>query len=282
VVNRADELIRTRGAGTWYANAMDELGNMDEGLIESTGTGRALSSSYAWGGSTSESPDCSGWTDGGGQGEFASLVGRRNGARSVSTLHCSFTIHKLLCAQVDRLAWVGVPTQPHRNVFATTPGMPSSQYQLGPGFADHICTRAAQRAQLPGNYRALVATTSTSLVSTLTSGLPWARSDGVVLADSPEDFLVKGNMADDPDAIWAGFPIGVGVVYTGANGSVDQPGTSDTTCGDWSIHDPAVFSLGRGWGMIGTAGLSSLSVPAWLLPPRTCDLALSTFYCFEQ
>ena len=87
----------------------------------------------------------------------------------------------IYCFGVDRAATVTItPPATFRRAFTTnavfTPGG-------GLAAADALCNSEASTASLPGTYRALLATTTASAASRFsTSGAPWGRPDGVLLA----------------------------------------------------------------------------------------------------
>jgi hypothetical protein len=143
---------------------------------------------------------------------------------------------------------------------------------MGIGEADALCAAEAAAAQLPGGYKALIATSRASAISRFdTQRAPWVRTDGVLLAPTAAEFAA-GNLlasigvaADGTHAInWR--------VWTGS-AAVGQVGTN--TCDDWNPADAGATS--------GELGTASASNHRWFGGQQdTCDALGDRLYCLEE
>ncbi len=137
----------------------------------------------------------------------------------------------LYCFAVDRVTPVAAPAPPQPSRFAFV-----STAQLAPdsGVAafDQLCRVEATRMQLPGSYRALLATNAASAASRFDAGgPPWVRVDGVVTAWRADELFAGPRVA----------PInrtGDGGAYTDLRAWTGaatplNPG-SGTSCSDWT------------------------------------------------
>jgi hypothetical protein len=126
---------------------------------------------------------------------------------------CSM-VARLYCLGINRQAQVAVIPAQGRRAFVTT-----NLWTPGGGIysADAICQSEATSAKLPGTYLALLATTGSYSASRFsTSGLPWVRSDGILIAQTASAFFsttlfdVAPNMTADGsyqftyNTVWSG------------------------------------------------------------------------------
>jgi hypothetical protein len=133
---------------------------------------------------------------------------------------------RLLCIQTDRTETPVVATTTGRVAFVAPfkPGM-------GTASADAKCATEAAGKQLPGTYKALIATTTASAASRFSpAGPTWVRLDGVSLAPTAADVLA-GNFTAPlnvrPDLSYDNF-----AVFTGAP-TISDVGTDASTCSNW-------------------------------------------------
>jgi len=105
----------------------------------------------------------------------------------------------------------------------------------GLGGADTTCGQVAAAAGLPGEFVALLSTSSVNAVDRLAGSRGWIRSDGAPIADVPGDLFINGRMLNPLDHVADGTRLSDGAglnTWTGAddNGFFDPVFGS---CGDW-------------------------------------------------
>jgi hypothetical protein len=121
---------------------------------------------------------------------------------------------RLYCLGTDRQAQVAVIPAQGRHAFVTRSGWTPGG---GIASADALCQKEANLAQLSGTYLALLPTTGSYAAARFsTTGLPWIRSDGSLIAQTASTFFSPGlfdvapNMSADgsyyfgSEAVWSG------------------------------------------------------------------------------
>lgn len=248
---------------------IDELGND----VAGTNTLQVFTGSNADG--TESTSTCNNWSTASGSvlGAFGMADYGGDPAVNRGSVNCSAS-HRLYCFGTDRNATIA-PVQPNgRLAFVTT-----ASWKPGGGIAsaDALCQSEAAASQLPGTYKALLATTTTSLVSRFdVTGAPWHRVDGVRLSETAERFFSRPfldsflNLTADGATYY-----GLINIWTGSN-SMTVPGAGvNDTCADW-------VSTGNN-GRVGTA--SATQVAAFLvgsLSTTTCASVQTKLACLQE
>ncbi len=209
--------------------------------------------------------------------------GSSDGVSSVFTTwfsgDCSETA-RLYCFGVDRAATVRpVPPASYRRAFvsatAWTPGG-------GIAAADTHCQTEAAAAGLPGTYRALLASINTATGAGLTaasrfntSGPPWGRPDGVLLAPTATELFSNQGFWDSALTVTAaGAPqSGNLAVWSGA-ATLTTAGSSATTCAGWT----STTSTGSG----GRSGFTQLSTAIGFDAGTACNVTHIRLRCLQQ
>ena len=129
---------------------------------------------------------------------------------------------------------------------------------------------------MPGTYQALLATTTASASSRFNlSGLPWARTDGVLIAATAADFF-------STTALWDSAP------NTAANGGANfgnygswggatsptAPATAATSCASWTS------TTGNGSG--GRTGFSRMADLFARAPTNACNVGHMRLTCLQE
>jgi hypothetical protein len=162
-------------------------------------------------------------------------------------LSCSFAA-RLYCFGVDHQAQVSVTPTAGRHAFLSyatwTPGG-------GISAADTLCQKEATAANLPGSYKALLASTGTTSASRFVFGpttLPWVRSDGVLIAPTANAFFSASLFDSSPNVTADGLNyFGYTGVWSGA-ASPTTVGTDASNCANWTSSNASAY----GW--LGAAG----------------------------
>jgi trimeric autotransporter adhesin len=162
-------------------------------------------------------------------------VGRTDGGPNSWTYYatcvggCCSAPSLIYCFGIDKSVPLVFPTSTGKRAFVTSQS--HSGNLGGVTGADSICAQEATNAGLSGTFRALLATTTASAASRFTVASQYVRPDGQVIATGSALFS-----GDAPrSGIWqtaSGSYVGGLLVWTGA-ASIIQPGTVDSTCGDW-------------------------------------------------
>ncbi len=167
----------------YYPVVADELGTSGETWDVLTGA--------ALDGSIAPLYSCSNWT------VTDSSQSARTGARGTGSFAWS-SYYQVACDQpmrvhcfgVDYVAKVTVPAAPaaRKFVFVSNGGfVPSAAGLMG---ADNTCNVAAMNYGLPGTYKAMLATSTTTIASRFsTTGVPVVRPDGVWVSNTDTEFL---------------------------------------------------------------------------------------------
>jgi Divergent InlB B-repeat domain len=184
------------------------------------------------------------------------------------------------------LGWctLAVPIYCFESAFSTTRVSPSPTpspgglrgafvtfWTPGGGLASADAECQADKGGMPGNYLALLATTTSSAASRFTDGQPWARADGVLVAATAADLLAGNWLA--PIIVQSDGTVlqNLGQVFGGAKTLGAMATTSQDSCGDWGS------TSGNGIG-----GYASSTTEAWdgdFSP--TCNAA-HLLYCLQQ
>ncbi len=136
--------------------------------------------------------------------------------------------------------------------------------------ADSLCQSDANAATLPGTFRALLATSTASALARFdTTGAPWARPDGTLIAATAADFSAGRFLAPINQAA-AGTYISNAQATTGAS-APDVIGSASTTCMNWTRGSSSATRL------IGTVN----SVNVYSTIQTNCSQP-APLYCLEQ
>jgi hypothetical protein len=177
------------------------------------------------------------------------------------------TGHRLYCFGVDQVQVAAPPQGAGRYAFV-------SQASFVPGTgrdvlsADELCQHEASEADLPGMYKAFLATTGASALSRFDIDGPWwVRRDGVPFGGLGD--LVDGRLLTAIHTHADGSYAEGQIVFSGAS-RPEQVGTWADTCGNWGSSE--------GVGLAGV--LPSTSWPFSGLR-RSC-VAGAPVYCFQE
>ncbi len=189
-------------------------------------------------GSLAAGSNCSDWTSSSLQDKVAvgySAAGMQwaNAGYSVS---CQLP-KRIYCFGIDRTVVVSPQKAQGRFAFLSL-GTIDGAWGVMP--ADGHCKSEANSAQLPGTYKALLATTTASAASRFNYGngtLPWVRPDGIPLAATAAD-LMTGKLLAALEVTSGGFQLPLfltGGAATGVPwGNPLQPGSLAETCQNWT------------------------------------------------
>jgi hypothetical protein len=149
---------------------------------------------------------------------------------------------RLYCFGVDRQAQVAVIPVVGRYAFVTrSPWTPGG----GIAKADALCQQEASAAALPGTYQALLAPTGASASSRFdTSGLPWVRVDGILIAPTAAGFFsATSTLFDVPPNLTADGSLYFGAigVWSGA-ATPTTAGKGATNCTNWLSNSATAFA----------------------------------------
>jgi hypothetical protein len=141
--------------------------------------------------------------------------------------HCGRS-YQLPCAEIGRTVEVRPMRHAGRDAFVTaTAWLPGG----GRATADAQCASEAAAASLPGSYLALLGTTTTAASARLsTAGLPWRRTDGVLLAPTAAETFASATRSSFLHLTAAGEPTGPVTVWRGH--AIDN-------CDDWTSASAA-------------------------------------------
>jgi hypothetical protein len=139
--------------------------------------------------------------------------------------------HALLCVEVGRNVPIAIKPDTGRIAFVSTaPWVPGG----GRAAADALCAGEATTAGLPGTYLAAIATSTETIASRFTPGMPWRRVDGVRLTRDATLF-VRDYLDVAPELDRVGQVV-MADFWTGAP-SFDQVAESNGNCNDWTVGD---------------------------------------------
>lgn len=139
---------------------------------------------------------------------------------------------RLYCFGIDRQAEIVVIPAAGRYAFATVAPWTSGG---GIASADTLCQSEASNAALPGTYKALLAPTGASAASRFdTSGLPWIRPDGILIAPTASVFFSTTLFDASPNITADGSVCyGSNGVWSGA-ATATTKGTDARNCVNWT------------------------------------------------
>jgi hypothetical protein len=139
---------------------------------------------------------------------------------------------RLYCFGIDRQAEIDVIPSAGRYAFVT-----AAEWFPGGGIAsaDGLCQSEATGAGLPGTYKALLAPTGASAASRFdTSGLPWIRPDGILIAPTASAFFSTALFDASPNLTADGsVTYGNNGVWSGA-ATATTKGTDARNCVNWT------------------------------------------------
>jgi len=160
---------------------------------------------------------------------------------------CASALH-LYCLQIDyratltfakSLGWVGFVSDPAQGRFDPSAGLQG---------ADALCDRQAASANLSGQYRAMLATTTASIASRFSSipaNQPIVRPDGVLLAARVSGLFAAGSRLESAFAVTAAGAATDRYVATGnedPGGDPNALGTRDSTCNNWTSASSSMLA----------------------------------------
>ena len=214
-------------AGGWYPIDIDEAGaivrsSIAPGSVVATATHRDGSA---------DASDCAGYTPAGtGQSVITGLADFGRGMWLDATSASCDTPMRLYCFGIDHTRPVVAAAPGSRRAFVSSAAFVNSTGLAG---ADALCQGDATAANLMGTFRALLADVGTTAISRFaTTGAPWARVDGVLLASTPAAFAAAITLA--PLELSAdGVHVASSTVTTGAP-SPSAPGSTASTCAGWT------------------------------------------------
>jgi hypothetical protein len=225
---------------------------------------RTMDTSVATGalpdGSVSPNGNCSDWILGAiSNTRIGKLDATAESWTSSGNLTCGGTLMRLYCFGVDRSARVGPPGRmpTHKRAFVT---------EMTYSMSDIATADAACRLEGGGaDFLAMLATTSTNILSRFNSTGPWARMDGVVVSQDMTGFLAPLNVTFKGEYVTGG-------VWVGSN-SLTQPGGPNFNCESWT-NPTGLASVGDSTRSFTSAPFSGLSNPS-------CNTQKFRFYCAE-
>jgi hypothetical protein len=217
---------------------------------------------------------CLDWTDStsSNQGDLGfSSGGPFLWTEAMSGIVCSNALQRLFCFDTSNVKPLIVMPATGRfafvtsNIFDTTSGIAG---------ADTQCASEASAAGLPGTFKALLATSTTSAASRFdlsVGSAPYVRIDGIKIAEAPA--IARGAALDS--GIWQHADGTYDSVNTWTGSSAPNvAGTTSTTCDDWSNNTTMAH---------GSPGGSSRADAAWWNKgvTFTCNGRASIF-CLEE
>ena len=216
---------------------------------------------------------CSDYTSTSGVIVAGATAGQSSMFSSFDAVSCASSV-RLYCLGIDRTAHAQVTPPPaQRYVFVST-----ASWTPGGGVAsaDAVCQAEASNAALPGTYKALLATTTASAASRFsTSGSPWGRVDGALLAASASSTFTSTLWDTSPGVSADGTQVfgNVGVWSGAANPTAF--GTTASTCADWT-------NSGTGTAVGGRAGFSSVAGYLGFDSSVSCNTTGRRLTCVQQ
>ncbi|MFT3925512.1 MAG: hypothetical protein QM778_23435 [Myxococcales bacterium] len=214
---------------------------------------------------------CTDWTA---NGSSQVTMGRSDSAGIMFTDFgigpCSL-LQGLICLGVDRAAEVVAPAAQAgmRKAFVTAQHWTPAG---GLSAADAFCNE--QAAPLEGNFKALLATTTSSAASRFTGSSGWSRADNVPLAATAEEFM-SADYWDAPLNLppEQAYQMGNNGVWSGA-ATLDAVGTTATTCNNWTSS--------AGTGSTGMAGSSEVDLARNFPGTSNCNVTYIYLFCLED
>jgi hypothetical protein len=212
---------------------------------------------------------CSDWISTTGSGTVGASFGGPGMWTNFGASGCATPRH-LICFQIDLTAPLTVPPPTGRLIF-----LYSGTFAISPGglaAADAACAADASDAGLPGNFIALMATSSATAVSRLdNASVNYQRRDGITVGTKAQ----LGGTAGVQSGIWqladGTYPSTSNVaVWTGSI-APNVAGTLPSTCSNWSSTS--------GDATIGSAGL--VDTEWWNTGQAPCNANYPRPYCVQ-
>ncbi|HTL39046.1 MAG TPA: DUF1554 domain-containing protein [Kofleriaceae bacterium] len=239
-VDAIDRLAGSRGwvrvDGTPVLDRVDlGLQTMFNGILLDE-TGSAVAGSIRTGTNSigRKSPACADWTTTTGNDAINGIAEEGiPGFTSGNTGTTCAAMIPIYCFGIGNVATVApksaMVTNPHL-IFV------SSQPRTTTGIAalDTLCQNDVAAASLAGTFRAMVATTTTTIASRFTSdSRPVVRVDGTVVSPTMSDFLAGNTLSSFANQLTNGTYVGAIKVWTGATNPT-ATGSMAETCNNWN------------------------------------------------
>jgi hypothetical protein len=164
----------------------------------------------------------------------------------INTLPCN-TGQRIYCFGTSSATALTVQTVPSRRAFMSTGWVPGG----GITDADMHCQMDATTASLanPSSFRALLATSTASAASRFVDGLPWARVDGVLVANTASDlFNYDWTVTLSVDASGTYLTNPSNSAWVGANSPLVTNSTN--TCNNWMASNNGTYGTCPDWDQI--------------------------------
>jgi hypothetical protein len=254
--DRLDELVLDHW---FYPITLDEHGDPQQFNFVATGT--TYDGVYAGTG------DCNGYTSTSASVLAASLLNGSSYWSGGGTISCDQMVRLFCFGTTESTPVVPDPIAVRRAFLSTTPWTPNGDLTG----ADAACQSDADAAGLGRTFLALLGTRTASPISRFDlGGLPWARLDDTLLADSAAALPASGlltslNLTSDGTYALAGPSAWLGAA------NLTSVGTVASTCDDWST----LASTGA------QAGIANLGASAFNGSNTTCTSANTRIWCFE-
>jgi hypothetical protein len=260
----ADTVAELAANGPYSISLYGANGAEIDNGISTLVTGTSASGTYA-------GAACADYTSTTATAEVGSIyaTGSSFTATAVAAAVCNGGAH-LLCLGVDHAIAVMPPGPPSsasfRRAFVTT-----GTWLPGGGLAsaDAMCQNEANANNLGSTFQAMLATDTTAPLSRFAPGLPWARLDGVAIADS---YTSLGTLPyrQPINLTAAGSYLSGATVWSGTSSFTGT--SSGNTCTSWTA------SGANRRGVSGSVDFGDLNGLATGL--ATCSVA-QHLYCFE-
>lgn len=210
-------------SGMWHPIYLDETGVRPGGVLDTVPTGSTDA------GTAIPTQTCVDWTTAAGTVAVRQVNIADGPAQSTGTGGCGAT-RPLLCFELGKQVTLAPTPWPlGRYIFRSSGAFRPDQ---GVAAADTLCATEAAAASLPGTYRALIATTSTTAAQRFASlAGPWRVPTNVVVTDGDLSAVTLLETSINRTAF--GTQAGTSRVWAGARG-VTTVGIAAETCGDWS------------------------------------------------
>lgn len=182
------------------------------------------------------------------------------------------------CLGVDYVAKVTVPAPPMNKkfVFVSNGGfIPSAGGMMA---ADNTCNAAAMNFGLPGAYKAMLATSTTTIASRFTTtGVPVVRPDGVVVSTTDTEFLSATPILLAPIMVHANPNSYIRTtIWTGAGSPTAVALGDGYCCNNWTSNSSAVGGVNGANEFTGTGN-------RWLTEGTPlCSQGMLRLYCLQN
>jgi hypothetical protein len=177
---------------------------------------------------------CNNWTAAGTVNATTGRTGAGGFSWTIGGTHLCSNPARLYCLGTARTAPLNFTPAAGRRAFVTSVWTPPSQ---GLANADSICQLWATVGELPGTYKALLATPGASAASRFSAaGATWVRTDGVRLFATASGLAAGAAMEAPLNVTYEGVPVtpmASNGVWVGAP-DFATAGSDATTCTNWS------------------------------------------------